>query len=262
MKPHKFIDGVEYKWCSVHQGYEPLSSFNKSAARYDGYAGRCRESVQQLQKKWREGSGRAKAVAGKRRYKKTDKAMEALKKYKKGEAGRATSRRDNLSEKGRDRKRKYCKTDKHHEYIKNYRKTEVWREGRRRISRRRYLANKLSSHMSNAIRRTMKPGVKASRHWEDLIPYTETELREHLERLFEPHMDWDNYGQDGWSIDHIIPIALWEYETPEDPEFQNCWALENLMPRWHTTEIAKGHGSDQVGNVNKSDRLLLEGIER
>lgn len=29
-------------------------------------------------------------------------------------------------------------------------------------------------------------------------------------------------------IDHIIPISAFDYEDCTDPEFQECWKLENL----------------------------------
>ena len=51
---------------------------------------------------------------------------------------------------------------------------------------------------------------------------------EHLEKLFETWMTWGNYGK--WHIDHIKPRSLFNYEKPEDKDFQECWALKNLQP--------------------------------
>lgn len=74
-----------------------------------------------------------------------------------------------------------------------------------------------------------KIGKKGGLSWEKLVGYTIKELRCHLEKQFTLEMTWDNYGS-YWHIDHIKPISLFKYTTPEDPEFKKCWALENLQP--------------------------------
>jgi len=33
-----------------------------------------------------------------------------------------------------------------------------------------------------------------------------------------------------WHVDHIKPQSLFNFESPEDVEFKQCWALENLQP--------------------------------
>lgn len=72
-------------------------------------------------------------------------------------------------------------------------------------------------------------GEKAGRRWESLVGYTLDDLNKHLEKQFKPGMTWDNYGN-YWHIDHIIPIAVFNFKTPEDIDFKRCWALENLQP--------------------------------
>lgn len=73
-------------------------------------------------------------------------------------------------------------------------------------------------------------GSKGGRRTIDLLDFTVSDLRKHLERQFTPGMSWDNYGD--WQIDHIIPLASFEYETPEDPSFKFAWSLTNLQPLW------------------------------
>jgi hypothetical protein len=67
--------------------------------------------------------------------------------------------------------------------------------------------------------------------------YTVAQLVEHLERQFMPGMTWDNYGQ--WHVGHIQPVASFNYETAEDPEFKACWALSNLRPLWAEDNLRK-----------------------
>jgi hypothetical protein len=74
------------------------------------------------------------------------------------------------------------------------------------------------------------------------LPYTMNELKQHLEALFEPWMNWNNWGRFSrswkdedqstwtWQIDHIIPQSDLPYTSMEDENFKKCWALENLRP--------------------------------
>ncbi len=61
------------------------------------------------------------------------------------------------------------------------------------------------------------------------LPYTPTELKEHLEKQFDENMNWENYGI-YWSIDHIIPQSKLLYDSLEHLNFQKCWELFNLRP--------------------------------
>lgn len=71
------------------------------------------------------------------------------------------------------------------------------------------------------------------------LPYTKAELILHIESLFDPWMTWDNWGiynpkthdeNPKWQLDHIIPHSTFNYDSMEHPDFQKCWALENLRP--------------------------------
>lgn len=63
----------------------------------------------------------------------------------------------------------------------------------------------------------------------------------HLEAKFEPWMTWEDYGFYGWHIDHIKPLAAFKYETPDDPEFKEAWALGNLRPLGAVQNWRKGY---------------------
>jgi hypothetical protein len=91
---------------------------------------------------------------------------------------------------------------------------------------------KLNSNISRAVRSSLRNNSKSGRRWEFLVGYTVDELRNHLSRLFQPGMTWENYGNHGWHIDHIIPVSRFNFETPEDLDFKRCWGLNNLQPLW------------------------------
>jgi len=50
---------------------------------------------------------------------------------------------------------------------------------------------------------------------------------------------YSNYGS-YWHIDHIKPKSLFKYISPEDPEFQECWDLNNLQPLEKISNLKKG----------------------
>jgi len=88
---------------------------------------------------------------------------------------------------------------------------------------------KLNNSLSSAIAHSLKNG-KANQHWEDIVGYTLLDLMKHLEKQFKTWMTWGNYGKDGWTIDHKIPISAFNYTKADDLDFRRCWALSNLQP--------------------------------
>lgn len=53
-------------------------------------------------------------------------------------------------------------------------------------------------------------------------------------------MSWENYGKgkDCWSIDHIIPCALFDLMKPEHQK--RCFHYSNTKPMWHFENCSKG----------------------
>jgi len=71
-----------------------------------------------------------------------------------------------------------------------------------------------------------------------LLGYTIEELMRHLEKRFSEGMTWENYGE--WHVDHIRPMASFNFTSPEDEEFKACWSLDNLQPLWWLDTLSKG----------------------
>jgi len=77
----------------------------------------------------------------------------------------------------------------------------------------------------------------------DKVGFTTLELMGHLEAQFKEGMSWDNYGRNGWHIDHICPISSFKFTSYNDKDFKECWSLENLQPLWER-EIFPREGQD------------------
>lgn len=87
----------------------------------------------------------------------------------------------------------------------------------------------ISFRFRAAIRRALN-GEKNGRKWEALVGYKLADLMAHLERQFLKGMTWENRGE--WEIDHITPLASFNFDSAEHPDFRAAWALSNLRPIW------------------------------
>ena len=96
----------------------------------------------------------------------------------------------------------------------------------------------LRSRLSSAIKRNQKAGSAIN----DLGCSIE-EFKLHLERQFEPWMNWDNYGKFDlnrltWNIDHINALANFDLTNKE--EFLKACHYSNLRPLLALDNIKKG----------------------
>lgn len=71
----------------------------------------------------------------------------------------------------------------------------------------------------------------------ELLGYTITELRQHLERQFTKGMTWEIFLQGKIHIDHIHPKTLFDLTDPD--QWAICWSLPNLRPMWAADNLTK-----------------------
>lgn len=62
-------------------------------------------------------------------------------------------------------------------------------------------------------------------------------LKKHLESQFDPKMTWDNYGINGWHIDHKIPCN--NFNLTDSRQQKKCFNWKNLQPLWAEENILK-----------------------
>ena len=120
------------------------------------------------------------------------------------------------------------------------RKTEEYRKWMRQWYRKRRKEPKwnLCHCVSSRMRGSLARG-KEGRSWKEYVDYSLDDLIRHLEKLFKHGMTWENHGI-YWHIDHVIPIAAFNFKTPHDVDFKRCWALKNLQPLETKKNLSKG----------------------
>jgi len=163
-------------------------------------------------------------------------------KYKNYQLEYRTKNFKNLSQKSKTYR------NKHKEKIKaNYKNWKSKNIDRLRAWRREYDKKRrqnpmvrLYHNVSRRINESLKSN-KAGRKWEGIVGYTLIKLKNHLENKFQNGMSWDNYGKNGWHIDHIMPRSIFNITSSECEEFKKCWDISNLQPLWEKDNLSKGN---------------------
>lgn len=108
-----------------------------------------------------------------------------------------------------------------------------------------YFENKIKKVMRDRVSRRMRHALerrnlkKNGIHIFDLLGYSTDELVIHLESKFQKGMNWDN--REEWHIDHIKPESLFNYSDFNEPQFKECWSLNNLQPLWAEDNLKKSN---------------------
>lgn len=178
----------------------------KNRERMQEYRNENREKVNELRRQNYQ-NNKERECKRQRDYKKNneEKIMEYNKKYK-------SSNRDKL-------------TKQSNEYIKKRRSSDTSFKiiGNTRSKIRIAL---ISSNMNKTEKTT------------EMLGCTIQFLKKYLESKFKPGMTWENYGRQGWHIDHIRPCASFDLTKKE--ERLKCFHFTNLQPLWAIDNLKKG----------------------
>lgn len=97
---------------------------------------------------------------------------------------------------------------------------------------------KVQCNLRNRLKDLMKTTKKGgAHHVSALIGCSTKQLAKHLESQFKKGMTWDNYGWDGWHVDHILPCSSFDHN--DERQVAQCWHWTNLRPLWAKDNIEK-----------------------
>ena len=99
--------------------------------------------------------------------------------------------------------------------------------------KKNHLPTRLRENLKSRLRDLFRKPTKTS-----IVKYlgcSIAEFKVYLESKFLPGMDWGNYGQRGWHIDHIKPLSAFS-----DEEASSASHYINLQPLWAEDNFKKG----------------------
>ena len=96
--------------------------------------------------------------------------------------------------------------------------------------RKRHIQARLMRILRRRFQKAFRYGANYSKTMRRLVGCSLDELRRHLEGLWQPGMTWQNYGFEGWHIDHRKPCA--SFDLREESQRRECFHYSNLQPLW------------------------------
>jgi hypothetical protein len=96
---------------------------------------------------------------------------------------------------------------------------------------------KLKLNLRTRLNHAIKGNSKSAKTLE-LLGCSIEDLKKHLESLFQDGMSWENYGINGWHIDHIKPCIA--FDLSKEAAQKQCFHYSNLQPLWAIENLKKG----------------------
>lgn len=237
--------GIEKEFCEFH----------KSIRSNDGYRERCKECRKvDTTLYYQNNTNKIKEIITKYRKNNPEKVKEGLKQYrvKNSDELNKNKRIWSKSLNGKKSKQKYYLNNsekvkknvseynkKNPDISKNRRKTKKWKDYMKVYKKEHRFKNPHIYLWRITLRNTLKRiGTNKECKTNELLGYSASQLKEHIQKQFVDGMSWDNWGE--WHIDHIKPVS--KFDKSEKITIIN--SLNNLQPLW------------AVDNLRKSNKIL------
>lgn len=120
-------------------------------------------------------------------------------------------------------------------------KNKNWNNPKNIESRKLY-QEKLDIKIKNALRSRIKKSLKSNPKQTtttELLGCSIEELKLHIEKQFQSGMNWNNWKQFGWHLDHIKPLS----SAKSIEEMESLCHYTNLQPLWWRDNLSK---SDKI----------------
>ena len=232
---------MDHKKCTKCGEVRALDAFGLNCKASDGRQSHCKVCRTAATRKWRTDNPEKKRAADcKYRLANSEKCRATGRKWRAAnrEKRREVSHKYRVDnrEKCREsaRKRHAASPEKHKEADRRW---HLAHSGQRRERYRNNLQYRLECRLRHRAYKAVKGNFKAGSAVRDLgclIPYFKT----YLEMQFQPGMTWKNYGNRGWHIDHIRPLA--SFDLTDRAQFLEAVHYTNLQPMWAEDNRSKG----------------------
>lgn len=154
--------------------------------------------------------------------------------------------------------------ESHKEYMKAYRKeySENNKEKIRSAYNQRIKTDINFRLRQNLCKRIQRAVAKDERtqHTMDLLGCSIDKFKQYLESKFAEGMNWNNYGKNGWVIDHIIPCA--SFDLTDKEQQKKCFNYKNLQPLWNADNESKSDflpSGERARDLKENGKPLTSG---
>lgn len=113
--------------------------------------------------------------------------------------------------------------------------------GKRSEEHHTMMATNLNFRLTKILRGRLRIAIKGESKAAsslELLGCSVEHLKAWLEFWMKPGMTWENYGYNGWHIDHKKPCASFDLTKPD--EQRKCFHYTNLEPLWAKDNMQKG----------------------
>lgn len=122
------------------------------------------------------------------------------------------------------------------EYRKNNKEKIAEHKKRWELKNRNEINFKIVRNLRRRIHHVIKDNYKSDSTIQ-LLGCTVEEFIKYLENQFTDGMTWENYGVDGWHIDHILPCSSFDLSIEENQ--RKCFHFSNMQPLWAIDNLKK-----------------------
>jgi hypothetical protein len=205
------------KQCNSCEKKMQFEKFAKSSRNKDGYDTLCKICRNSVNRNYRYTNPSKVKVARKKHYQANIEKMRAEKmKY---------------YENNKDAKSTYDKKYRKENSLKIREYKRTWEENRKDNLQDRIKRN-LRRRLIHVVRKENKSNTTM-----ELLGCDIDFFISFLESKFDDRMNWENYGINGWHIDHIIPC--YAFDLTSESEQKRCFHYTNLQPLWWSDNLSK-----------------------
>ena len=205
------------KSCNCCNKLKNLSEFAKMSRNKDGLDSNCKECRNSKNKKYRDENKKSVKIARKKYY---DANIDKLRESKRNNSLKFKSEKVKYDKEYRKNNKEKIKTHKQNWEIKN--KDNINLRLKRNLRRR----------LNHFVK-----GTNKSDHTLLLLGCDFKQFKKYIESLFLEGMSWDNYGMNGWHLDHIKPCISFDFSDFEQQK--QCFHYTNLQPLWWIDNLKK-----------------------
>ena len=152
----------------------------------------------------------------------------------------------------KEKKQKYFQEHKEQNRINSLKSKRKLKQKRWKEHKKKYKtdpAYKLICLQRGYIKTILKENyVKKTYRTYQYLACSGKELKEHIERQFQPGMTWKNHGQFGWHVDHILPLNTFDLTDPEQQRI--AFNYNNLRPLWWYDNLSRNKGPKPIIQAN------------